>query len=176
MPIHKIHRYFLPINPEPWAVGKVGVGRRNGKTFPTVGPNAKLVSFQQEVKEWFEGQKIDMIPGDVELEFFFWRRLDKYQGPKRTVTANEADATNMQKATEDALQGILYPNDKAVRRITSEIVAQGTDIEGAIGIRATMYAPNEDDLLPGWLWEERLRQERSWRELSDNRWPPPAGL
>lgn len=177
MSIYRIHRYFLPVNPEPWAVGKVGVGRKNGKTFPTVGPNAKLVSFQQEVREWFEDQKVDMIRGDVELEFFFWRKLDQYQGPKRTVTTNEADATNMQKATEDALQGILYPNDSAVRRITSEIIAQGLDIEGAIGIRATLYDQNADDMLPGWLHEARIQQENAGRNgLSNNQWPPPVGL
>ncbi len=177
MPLYKIHRYFLPINPEPWAVGKVGVGRRNGKTFPTVGPNAKLVSFQEEVREWFADQKVNMIEGDVELEFFFWRRIDQYEGPKRKVTTHEADATNMQKATEDALQGILYPNDRAVRRITSEIIEQGLDIEGAIGIRATLYSPDEDDMLPGWLHEARTAQVAAKRGgLSNNVWPPPAGL
>jgi len=174
---HKIHRYFLPVNPEPWAVGKVGVGRRNGKTFPTVGPNAKLVSFQQEVKEWFEDQDVTMIEEDLHLEFFFWRKIDKYRGVKRTVTTNEADATNMQKATEDALQGILYPNDRAVRKITSEIVAQGPDVEGAIAIRAQVYDPVvEDYMLPGWIHDARIQQEQWKREPSNNTWPPPAGL
>lgn len=133
--------FVLDVNPEPWAIGPLSVGRaKGGKMFPSVGRNTQLWHYQQAIKEalgnpeiWFENQKI-------ELKFYFWRRRDEYQTPQaRTHRKHEADTTNLQKATEDALQGVLFKNDKDVSHVESWMVQQGPDVEGCviIAIRAT---------------------------------------
>lgn len=133
--------FVLDVNPEPWAIGPMSVGRGpKGKLFPVVGRNTQLWHYQQAVKEalghpdiWFENQKI-------ELKFYFWRRRDEYETPQaRTHRKHEADVTNLQKATEDALQGVLFKNDKDVSHVESWMVQQGTDVEGCviIAIRGT---------------------------------------
>jgi Holliday junction resolvase RusA-like endonuclease len=129
--------FVLDINPEPWAIGPLSVGRRGNKMYPQVGRNTQLHFYKQAVKEelgdpgvWFEGK--------VELDLYFWRRRDEYVTPQaRTHRKHEADGTNLSKATEDALQGVLFKNDKDVVRCTWEIVDQGADANPAVvvGIR-----------------------------------------
>lgn len=120
--------YVLDVNPEPWAIGPVSVGRKNGKVFGTVGRNQQLYNFQQAVKEEL-GDGHEMIVGPIELRIFLWRRRDEYQTPQaRTHRKHEADATNMQKAIEDACQGVLFKNDKDVKYIRTYCVEQGPDV------------------------------------------------
>jgi Holliday junction resolvase RusA-like endonuclease len=132
------HWFDLDVNPEPWAIGDLSVGRRNGKFFPMVGRNQQLHNYKEAIREelgspdlWFDGQ--------VELCIYFWRRRDEYKTPQsRTHRKHEADGTNLLKATEDALQGVFFKNDKDVQRAVWEIVKQGPDVEPrvVIGIRA----------------------------------------
>lgn len=132
------HWFDLEVNPEPWAIGDLSVGRRNGKYFPMVGRNQQLYSYKEAIREelgkpdlWFDGQ--------VELCIYFWRRRDDYKTPQaRTHRKHEADGTNLLKATEDALQGVFFKNDKDVQRAVWEIVEQGPDVQPRvmIGIRA----------------------------------------
>lgn len=180
MPLTKHHWYYLPINPVPWEVGPLGVGRRNGKAFPTIGRSQNLYAFQQEVKEFFpEGIKVPMLDGPVEVFFWFWQQLEVYHTPRgRKQTKKAADATNMQKATEDALQGILFDNDRDNRRVGSEIVEQGTDVTPGIAIKVCSYVSNSDIELPFSVLEERSRQgDNTPRIQSDNNtWPPKGGF
>lgn len=144
------HWFVLDVNPEPWAVGPVGTGRRNGKVYAYVGRNDQLHHFKEAVKEalgkpdvWFDGK--------VELQFYFWRRRDEYSTPQaRTHRKHEADGTNMSKATEDALQGVLFKNDKDVNHAEWTIVEQGPDVTGriAIGIRQGQETPSIMAQLP----------------------------
>lgn len=132
------HWFVLDVNPEPWAIGDLSVGRKGGKYFPIVGRNNNLHMYKEAVKEalgspdlWFDGK--------VELQFYFWRRRDQYKTPQaRTHRKHEADGTNLSKATEDALQGVFFKNDKDVRRCVWEIVEQGEEITPCVivGIRA----------------------------------------
>lgn len=132
--------YFLAeVNPEPWAIGDLSVGRRGGKVFPIVGRNNNLWFYQQAIKEELEDQAADIwFEGPIELKFFFWRAREEYKTPQaRGHRKHEADLTNLQKATEDALQGVLFKNDKDVKKCTSVLVRQDTDATPrvVIGIR-----------------------------------------
>lgn len=163
--------YYLPINPEPWAVGPLGVGRKGGKHYPYMGPNLKLKSFQEEVKAWFEGRRVRQFDEEVTLRFYFWRRLDRYRNPSgREVLAHASDATNMQKSTEDALQGILFKNDSQVKYVASAVMEQNEHTKPGVGI---LIMPHHDYEVytPGNLSTERMNQDLV-RPVETNAWPP----
>jgi Holliday junction resolvase RusA-like endonuclease len=123
------------MNPEPWAVGPVGVGRKGGKIWAYIGRNQGLHSYQQAVKEELEGS--EKLDGSIHLQFFFWRQVIAAQ------RENYADTTNLQKALEDALQEVLYANDRTVLHTESIIMAQGPDVIGRILISAEPYIEPE---------------------------------
>lgn len=130
------HWYCSFINPTPWTSPSLG---RAGKK-PVLYKSAELRTYQaalvddlvEHYPELNEG--IMPFPADtpLSLKFYFWRRLDRYGSVGRKQTRNRADATNMQKATEDALQGVLFTNDRHVTRATSVVVEQGPDVEGCV--------------------------------------------
>lgn len=131
-------QYFvLNVNPEPWAIGDLSVGRKAGKMFPMVGRNQQLYNYQQAIKEALGNPSL-WFDGPVELRFYFWRQRDSYKTPQaRTHRKHEADLTNLQKSTEDALQGVFFKNDKDVMHVESIMVQQGENVGGlvVIGIR-----------------------------------------
>ena len=145
-----MHWYVLDVNPEPWAVGPVGVARSGGKLKPYIGRNQQLAAYKEAVAEAIgEGQ--EKITGKVKLQFYFWRKRYDYTIPQsRSHRKHEADVTNMQKATEDALQGVLFDNDKDVNDIHSVLVEQGPDVHGriVIGIEASPFLPEVMAELP----------------------------
>ena len=147
------HWYLITdINPEPWAIGNLSVirGRGSGKPIPIVGPNAKLAMFKEALADEMKRQypdEITMMEGDLRIEFHFWRSSDH---------GNVADATNLQKATEDALQGVLYENDRSTRHISSHIVEQTPTTRPAIGILIDTYTP-----LRSIKWMEDQIKERT---------------
>lgn len=133
--------YVEQINPEPWAMGKLGTGRKGGKVYPTYAKNAVQAAYQEALAETIgdaaRAANLPMQPDDAELELtiYVWRAREQYLSPNgtgRTVTRNSADATNIQKATEDALQGILFKNDNQIKRVTCEIVEEGRDVQPCI--------------------------------------------
>jgi Holliday junction resolvase RusA-like endonuclease len=138
-----IELYLAGINPVPWKAPSLGIGRAKGKPYPTAFKDAELDMYQQAVKAELElilkGEDFRMFTGAVDVQFFFWRLRDSYQGKTRRVVKQAADATNMQKALEDACQGILFKNDSQVRRITSTIVQQDQETVPAIGIRVSDF-------------------------------------
>jgi Holliday junction resolvase RusA-like endonuclease len=127
----------LHINPEPWKVGTVySFGKRKG-----ISPDAQLVAYKEAVHTGVQdylrerGIQDTMIEGDVELRFWFWRRLDSYQSASgRKVTKHRVDMTNLQKATEDALHDIFFKNDVQDKHVSSIEVEQGPDVEPCIVI------------------------------------------
>ena len=130
--------YRFSVNPEPWAVGPLGVGRRGGRLYPYMGRNEQLYAFQEAVREEF-GEP-DLMEGHLKLTFYFWRELQPYRTEKtRLARKHEADATNMQKALEDALQGYLYGNDRDNRDIRSIIMAQPAKSSGII-VKAELFS------------------------------------
>lgn len=120
--------HVLDINPEPWVVGPISVGRNGttGKMFPRVGADQGLKAYQDAIAEALGSQM--MRSGRVKLTFYFWRQQIEYQGPNKKVKKNYVDTTNMQKATEDALHGIFFENDLVVDNIHSICVEQGPDV------------------------------------------------
>jgi Holliday junction resolvase RusA-like endonuclease len=133
-----VRTYFIAgVNPEPWAVGTLGVRRQTtGKPTPYMAPNEQLVAYQKAIREELLSQNPPKPTSNVpnKLVFFFYRRLDEYQVGSKTLRRHVADATNLQKALEDALQGILIDNDRNVTNITSIVVEQGPDTDPGVMI------------------------------------------
>lgn len=162
------HWYILSLNPEPWATGPLGF---NSKTrAPYMGRNQQLDAYKQAVKEEL-AQKYPhahKILEPVEVLFLFWRERAQYEtSAGRKVTKNEVDTTNMQKATEDALQGILFDNDKNVRDIQSILVDQGPDVVGKVVIRIRPWGGFDNSIIPETMYSEitsaaTLTDELDW--------------
>lgn len=149
-----LHQYYaLPgINPEQWAIGPLSVTNRGGTKRPFVGPNQSLLTYQKAVQTELERQGVTkLVDRECELTFYFWRRLDRYAtAAGRGHARHVADATNMQKALEDALQGTLITNDRLVRRISSEVVEQSPDTHpGIIICLKSPYQPTGMLGVPG---------------------------
>lgn len=162
--------YYLPINPEPWAVGPVGVGKKNGKFYPYVGRNNQLDSFKQAVKEELQTQGVKQLAeGNYKLTFYFSRRLESNTSGSKM---NYADATNMQKATEDALQGVLFDNDRNVSDVRSVILQQSETAKPAIIIEAEYLSEGAVSMFE--LPLDMLDKYDAPDDLqtSDNVWPP----
>lgn len=167
--------YVVHVNPEPWAVGPLDLGRRNGKVYATMGQNQQLAAYQEAVREEIKSQNPKMLepdPGGIGLRFFFWRNRAEYTTPnQRQHRKHEADLTNLVKATEDALQGILFENDRDTRHIEAYLVEQGPEVEGKILIFVGYADVNLsiDELVPENIWD-KLHTPVEVRD--DNSWPP----
>jgi len=147
------------VNPEPWAIGALGVGRRAGGVYPYIGPNTKLVAYQNAIKEQLGDFEPPDYDGEVQLDFFFWRKIETIRrqspGPKAKVSQGHiSDATNLQKGLEDALQGVLFSNDRVVRDIHSVVVEQTRDTKPRIIIRVSSWSGFDPDSLPQFIWDE----------------------
>ena len=161
--------FYVPLNPDPWAIGPLGVGKRNGKYVPYVGRNIQLDDYKKAVAEELVSQGTELVNYDeYALRFYFWRRLDAHESGRK----HQADVTNLQKATEDALQGVLIGNDRNVRSVYSEIVAQGTDVKPGIVINVEHYASTSHltPEIPDGIWDKVNSTEQD--TLFDNTWPP----
>ena len=144
--------FVIGINAEPWAVGSLGVGRKGKGHYPYMSPNQKLQAYQNALREELAGA--EMLTGKVEVRLFVWRRIEKmkvYGGRDRK--GKTSDATNIQKATEDAIQNLLIENDRNVRRISTEIVREDEDTEPCIVIAVRPYE-TQDLGLPDAIWAE----------------------
>lgn len=103
--------------------------------------NADLRAYQNAVSEIAvmalnaDGYRTPLYPKATALTvcFAFWRqRAVSRSTSGRTTTSQIADATNMQKATEDALQKIIFDNDRHNASVCSHVIEQGTDVEPAV--------------------------------------------
>jgi hypothetical protein len=104
-----------------------------------------LVVYQEALREYMmetypDLEIIEPGPHGLKVAFFFWRSLN-YGGQRR----NPADATNLTKATEDALQGLVYLNDRANRSVCGNVVAQARDIEPLIIVSIERYEEDPFD-------------------------------
>lgn len=171
--------FVLGLNPEPWAVGPVGYARKNGKMSAYVGRNQQLDAYKEAVAEGLkellerEMPAFEMYEGKLDLKFYFWRNMAEYSTPQaQTHRKHEADGTNLAKATEDALQGILFANDKDVKRMTWEVVEQGPDVIPAVAVQVQPYVEMP---LPHTLIQ-MLDQNQLVLPYDDDsaRWTPPA--
>lgn len=163
--------WLFDINPVPWTSPTVSVGRRNGKPFPMVYASAELKAYQEAVREavapmWVEPP----LEGDLWLSFKFWRDLPlgvMDDEKARNRRAHIADATNMQKALEDALQGILYKNDNRNQKVESEIVVQAAGTRPAILVQIGTISRKTDISPPYPSAVEATTNEREGFEVED---------
>jgi Holliday junction resolvase RusA-like endonuclease len=140
------------INPEPWAIG---TPYRRGSKGLGISPNGKLKAYQAGLTEEFYVQNPHAVvhQGDLQVTFYFWRS---------SAHGQPADATNLMKATEDALQGILYDNDRSNRDVRSIIMEQSPPTSPHIMIEVDQFVrpsvvPPESMVIPQWAgsdWEE----------------------
>lgn len=169
--------FYIPINPEPWAVGPLSLGKKNGKFFPRMGRNEQLYSYQEAVREFLreDGRDWPLIENDVQLGFIFWHRIEQWTNPDGKVnTKKSLDVTNMQKATEDALQGIILKNDRQVKAVYSKILDDGPEVIGGVAVwvkSLTQYGvpvkiPEEVELA------RQVHVEVDHAGPGDNDWPP----
>lgn len=139
--------YVFSVQPEPWQVPPMNVARKGGKLFVKSGKDQQLASYQETLRELFKETypEPELVDGNQKLVFYFWRKLEVYKGVTRKVQRNPVDVTNLQKATEDALQGILFKNDSQVKDIRSVFVEQTIATSGLVVIRHEHY--NDDAML-----------------------------
>lgn len=132
------HWYVIHgVNPVPWTAPSVSVGRKKGGGgfYPRVYSAAELKNYKEAIREEVqERYDPDVLDGDIALSFYFWRHIDLGTTGKKKISSKEADATNLQKSTEDALQGVLFKNDRQVKHAQSWIMAQTSDTEPMIVI------------------------------------------
>lgn len=150
--------YYLELNPEAWRIGPLGVKRAGGKMIPYVGQDQQLHSYKRAVAETLVDKYgiQEIIEGPVDLLLLFWRQRDEYTTQQaRTHRKHEVDATNLQKSTEDALQGVLYKNDKDNLHVQSYIVEQGPDVQSGLAIRVGRYTEVNYPQIPQFILSER---------------------
>lgn len=142
--------WITGINPEPWVAPEGALGRRNGKIFIQFHKSAGLASYQLAVAEEIilqNGHLPDSpLDEDLQVTFWLWRELGQAETTRKT-NRNVADATNMQKALEDALQGVLYKNDKRNHDVRTIIVEQSASTLPNILIEVRS---GEDRTTPGY--------------------------
>lgn len=170
--------YALPINPEPWVVGNAYVGRGGGKAFAKIAPDKTLKLYQEAVRAELEAQGAEMVPGKYSLDLYFYRQNAQYKDAAgRTRTRNTPDVTNMQKATEDALQGILIGNDRDVVSVSSHLVAAGVDVDPMVVVHLTYGVEPSEPVIPRVAMDAVLklrdRISRNIKKSADaNVWTP----
>jgi Holliday junction resolvase RusA-like endonuclease len=165
-----MHYYLLRVNPEPWAIGPVTPGRRNNKLFATVGQNQQLAAYQAAILDEISLQNPVKLTGNLDIRFFFWRNRAAYTtANQRQHRKHEADCTNLIKATEDALQGILFDNDRDNTHVEGWLVEQGPETEGMVFVCIDTVQPEKAwAILPMEFWT--LLNVPPVKK-DDNKWP-----
>jgi Holliday junction resolvase RusA-like endonuclease len=122
------------INPEPWTPALIP---RRGQ--PVKG--GKLEAYQAAIKEELPLQNAHFIQheGDLSCWFFVYRS---------SAHGKQADATNIQKATEDALQGVLFGNDRYNRDVRCVIMEQSPTTNPHLYIRIGDFDRQDFHWLP----------------------------
>jgi len=137
------------INPEPWTAPGLGTKTVGRRRVPITFPNPNMKAYQEAIHETV-AQALEALKTPVPLfakgtllgiTFYYWRQLEQFVklDTGRKVTPKQPDVTNMNKATEDALQGLLYFNDKDNRLVTGQLVDVGPDVVPRIMILVREY-------------------------------------
>ena len=163
--------YVLHLNPEPWAMGEA---YRAGKAGIKVAPNPNLRAYQDAVRGELEGEP-KLPEARYHLQFYFFRQTAKYlDASDRVQQRNAADATNMQKALEDALQGVLFDNDRDVSKVESTIVAQGATVDPCIVIHVDLWHSSMKTIMTDFPEDVKSKvMEGPVKPMSDNVWRGP---
>ena len=176
--------FLVPVNPERWTVPPMTPGRVGKKLIVKAGRNTMNDNYKQAVRESVISQGGELLAGEVfHLHLMFSRKLEQYLTEnKRKMTRRRVDATNMQKLTEDALQGVLYENDVNNVFVSSQVIEQEKTTVPFIVIMCSGFAKSP------YLWippefsdnaaqihlamEKRRREGDAEQPMGDNDWPP----
>lgn len=152
--------YILRINPEPWAMGTAFPMKGRGGA--GISPNRKLVAFQAAAKEAIlaDYEPITLILDPILLRFYFSRKLETLSYGDKKAHANGSDATNMQKALEDAMQGILYKNDSQVVAVESVVCWQDADTDPFVIIEVANGTQYREDC------RVKVKRILAWAEIN----------
>lgn len=136
--------YILHVNPEPWKTPPFSPARKNGKMIVVSGRDETSFVTKEAIAAALREQGAEMLEPPYWIHLYFWRHREHYVSEKgRNMHKREADATNMQKLTEDAMQGVLINNDVNVRIVTSQVVGQDKVGPGMIVILIEAGLPEE---------------------------------
>lgn len=128
--------YLNGFQPEPWKAPGAQTGRRRGgKVFAQLIKDGRLGAYQEAIREELADFDLKMYDENTHfmLEMFFWRKLEEYTPTLgRKSKRKWADATNMGKAFEDALQGVVYKNDSMSVCPVPRIISQSEDTRPAV--------------------------------------------
>ena len=143
----------LGLNPEPWEPSRAAAVRRKGGGFGVVHHKPKkLALFQEALTDAVQRNPecSVWVPSEGEyllVRFWLCRTLEaSTRDTGRRHRSHQADATNMQKAIEDALQGVLFGNDRDNRHVSTTITEQAHDVDPWLVIERTLV--NELPLPP----------------------------
>lgn len=182
----RIRAYAFALQPEPWAMGNLSVGRNkaSGKIIPIVSANPTVAAYEQAIASELERFGAQLTLPLYSIRFTFSRQLISYTKLEGgTASRNQADVTNMQKATEDALQGVIIGNDRDVIRTESRMAGpQTAETEPWVLIEVryacTGYSYHETDLPKG-ISEQGLDAIQAMKKIKqegdhihDNTWEP----
>jgi Holliday junction resolvase RusA-like endonuclease len=161
--------YILEINPEQWKIGPLSVGRANGGQFARIGPDHQLQAYQNAVKELLEDD-CELVTGKVKLTLVFWRQMEEYKTARsRTSRRHQADLTNLQKALEDAIQGVLIENDREVQEVHSYIAAQGHFTRPLVVIKVEEWREFNPEILPSEVWSGIYDKQKRYMLTEDDK-------
>lgn len=149
------------LNPEPWTASQASVGRKGGGSYVQFYKPEQLRTYQDSFKHLFMETNPHAVqkPGDITLWLYFWRQLtlnEMFEGRNRRT--HIADSTNLQKSTEDALQGILFANDRQIRQVRSTIVEQTQDTVPLILIGVDDYDAESEEAKEATAIAESLKR------------------
>jgi Holliday junction resolvase RusA-like endonuclease len=153
------------INPTPWQAPELGMARGNsGKMHPVAYTAAKVRAYQDAIKECFDQAYPAHVPftkgTPLYVFFYYWRQREQYTTESgRRQTTQRADITNINKATEDALQRRLYENDVDSIAVVGRMVEQTTDTTPCILVICTDTDIMADLLIGSPHWAEDARLE-----------------
>jgi Holliday junction resolvase RusA-like endonuclease len=143
------------LNPEPWTAPQGSVGRKGGRFTVRMHSEEQMKNYKDALREALKQDGPVNFGGiDLELHFIFWRQVASYE----TLAGNRshaqvADATNLQKASEDALQGLLFDNDRSIRLVSSWIADQSNDVHPRVVIKISPFGspPQSYTELAAWV-------------------------
>ena len=166
--------FVLEVNPYPWKVPPFSPGRKGNALFVKAGRDEGLHTYKQAIRELIQAGSYFQIPGEVQLYFWFWRRIETYVSPGgRRTKKHIADVTNLQKSTEDALQDLIIENDSNVRLVRSELVEQGDDTSGLVVVYAAPADSARPTGMPDDIFMRVMKiQSRATVEPSSNFYDP----
>lgn len=142
----EVHLFITGLNPEPWSAGRLSTKMVGRRPVPFTTKRPELVDYQQAIRENVKQAYPDLVPfpkGEpLWLRFYIWRQLEQFTAAGgSTRTRQRADATNLQKALEDALQTVLFENDQDVLHASTVIMQQERETVPSILVVCGQYFP-----------------------------------